>query len=139
MAFAEMAVRLDGWAGHSHRVVLRDHVLFSEEHNDQSQSIRRPEGESLARFGEGLLPIEAGSRYGLTTPIFNYPYERTRHALLTAAEAQSPDPHWAVTMRYANPLDGGWTMPTISAWITYVPRGFETTPMRSTDGMNGCR
>jgi gentisate 1,2-dioxygenase len=110
-------------------------TMFSEEHNDESQSIRRPEGDSLARFGEGLLPIEAGSRYGLTTPIFNYPYERTRRALLTAAQAQNPDPHWAVTMRYANPLDGGWTMPTISAWMTYAPQGFETAPVRSTDGM----
>jgi len=26
-------------------------------------------------------------------------------------------------------------MPTISAWMTYLPKGFETRPMRSTDGM----
>jgi gentisate 1,2-dioxygenase len=71
----------------------------------------------------------------MLTPIFNYPYERTRHALITAAHAQDPDPHTAVTLRYANPMDGGWTMPTISAWMTYVPEGFETRPTRSTDGM----
>jgi gentisate 1,2-dioxygenase len=110
-------------------------TMFSEEYNDQSQTITRPEGDALARFGEGLLPIEGGSRYGLTTPIFNYPYERTRQALLSASQAQKPDPHWALTMRYSNPLDGGWTMPTISAWMTYVPAGFETARMRSTDGM----
>src|SRR5437588_451037 len=109
--------------------------MFSEEYNDQTQTITRPEGDALARFGEGLLPMEGGSRYGLTTPIFNYPFERTRHALTTAAQAQDPDPHIAVTMRYSNPLDGGWTMPTISAWMTYLPKGFETRPMRSTDGM----
>jgi gentisate 1,2-dioxygenase len=109
--------------------------MFSEEFNDQSQTITRPEGDALARFGEGLLPMEGGSRYRLTTPIFNYPFERTRKALTTTAEAQDPDPHIAVTMRYANPLDGGWTMPTISAWMTYVPKGFETQAMRSTDGM----
>jgi gentisate 1,2-dioxygenase len=109
--------------------------MFSEEYNDQSQTITRQEGDALARFGEGLLPMEGGSRYGLTTPIFNYPFERTRKALTTTAEAQDPDPHIAVTMRYSNPLDGGWTMPTISAWMTYVPKGFETQAMRSTDGM----
>jgi gentisate 1,2-dioxygenase len=109
--------------------------MFSEEYNDQSQTIIRPEGDALARFGEGLLPLEGGSRYGLTTPIFNYSYERTQHALVTAALGQDPDPHTAVTLRYANPLDGGWTMPTISAWMMYVPKGFETRPLRSTDGM----
>src|SRR3954447_3516691 len=109
--------------------------MFSEEYNDQSQVIMRPEGDALARFGEGLLPMEGGSRYGLTTPIFNYPFERTRHALTTTARAQDPDPHFAVTMRYANPLDGGWVMPTIAAWMTYVPGGFATKRVRSTDGM----
>jgi gentisate 1,2-dioxygenase len=110
-------------------------TIFSEEYNDQRQSVTRPEGDALARFGEGLLPINADSRYGLTTPIFNYPYERTREALLKAARGQEPDPHAAVALRYANPLDGGWTMPTISAWMMHVPKGFETRPVRSTDGM----
>jgi gentisate 1,2-dioxygenase len=110
-------------------------TIFSEEYNDQRQSIARPEGDALARFGEGLLPINAESRYGLTTPIFNYPSERTRAALLQAARGQDPDPHVAVSLKYANPLDGGWTMPTISAWMMYVPKGFETSPIRSTDGM----
>jgi gentisate 1,2-dioxygenase len=110
-------------------------TMFSEDLNDQSQLITRPEGDALARFGEGLLPLDVGSRYGLTTPIFNYPYGRTRDALTTSAKAQEPDPHIAVTMRYANPLDGGWTMPTISAWMTHVPKSFETRPIRSTDGM----
>ncbi|MBV8746396.1 MAG: gentisate 1,2-dioxygenase [Xanthobacteraceae bacterium] len=110
-------------------------AMFSEENNDQCQTVSRPEGDALARFGEGLLPIDGESRYGLTTPIFNYPFERTRQALLTAAQGQDPDRHWAFTMRYANPLDGGWTMPTISAWMMYVPRGFETARMRSTDGI----
>jgi gentisate 1,2-dioxygenase len=110
-------------------------TIFSEEYNDQRQSLSRPEGDALARFGQGLLPLGSESRYGLTTPIFNYPYDRTREALLKAAAGEDPDPHLAVTLRYANPLDGGWTMPTISAWMMHVPKGFETSPMRSTDGM----
>jgi gentisate 1,2-dioxygenase len=110
-------------------------TIFSEDHNDQRQTVTRPEGDSLARFGEGLLPLDGGSRYGLTTPIFNYPYERTRDSLLKAARGQDPDPHFGITLRYANPLDGGWTMPTMSAWMTYLPKGFTTTPVRSTDGM----
>ncbi len=108
---------------------------FNEHYNDERQSIVRPEGDSLARFGSGMLPLKPESRYGLTTPIFNYPYERTREALVAASKGQAPDAHEAVTLRYANPLDGGWAMPTMAAWMTYLPKGFQTQPMRSTDGI----
>lgn len=108
---------------------------FNEHYNDERQSIVRPEGDALARFGSGMLPLKPESRYGLTTPIFNYPYERTREALVAASKGEAPDAHEAVTLRYANPLDGGWAMPTMAAWMTYLPKGFQTMPMRSTDGI----
>jgi len=110
-------------------------AVFSEGYNDQRQSLTRPEGDSIARFGSGMLPLKPESRYGLTSPIFNYPYERTRAALATAAEGEEPDPHFATTLRYANPLDGGWAMPTMSTWMTLVKGGEGTKPVRSTDSM----
>jgi gentisate 1,2-dioxygenase len=113
-------------------------VGFNEHYNDKQQSITRPEGDSHARFGEGLLPMQAESRYGLTTPIFNYPYSRTRPALVAAAKGEAPDPHEAVSLRYANPIDGGWAMPTMSAWMIHLPDGFETKAMRSTDAQVMC-
>jgi gentisate 1,2-dioxygenase len=113
-------------------------AIFSEEHNDLRHSVTRPEGDSAARFGEGLLPLNAGSRYGLTTPIFNYPYERTREALLAAAAGEDADPHFATTLRYANPIDGGWAMPTMATWMTHLKAGFRTAPVRSTDSMVMC-
>lgn len=111
---------------------------FNEHYNDAQQTITRPEGDSLARFGEGLLPLQARSPYGRTTPIFNYPYARTRPALLAVAEGAAPDPHEAHTLRYANPIDGGWAMPTLSAQMTYLPAGFETAPIRATDSAVFC-
>ena len=111
---------------------------FNEHYNDQRQTITRPEDDSMARYGQGLLPMTGGSRYGQTTPIFNYPYERTRAALVAASRGADPDPHEAVSLRYANPMDGGWTMPTMSAWMMHLPAGFETQPMRSTDGVIMC-
>ena len=110
-------------------------TMFAEEYNSERQMVTRPEGDALARYGEGLLPIDVKSRHGLATPVLNYPYERTRDALLKAARGEDPDRHLATTLRYANPLDGGWTTPTLSAWMTYVPRGFKTTPIRSTESM----
>ncbi|MEJ8571990.1 gentisate 1,2-dioxygenase [Microbaculum marinum] len=111
---------------------------FSEGYNDKRQTLTRPEGDSLGRFGDGMLPLEAESRYGLTTPIFNYPYERAREALVTAARGEEPDPHVGTTLRYANPIDGGWAMPTMATWMTHLKKGFETAPMRSTDGIVMC-
>ncbi|WP_426957363.1 gentisate 1,2-dioxygenase [Muricoccus radiodurans] len=105
---------------------------FSEHHNDQQQSIARPEDDALWRFGTGLLPIEAERPYGATSPVFNYPWSRTRPALAAAA-AGGVDPHWGVTLRHGNPLDGGWAMPTIATWMTHLPAGTETRPIRSTD------
>jgi gentisate 1,2-dioxygenase len=113
-------------------------AVFSEEYNDKRQTLTRPEGDSLARFGESLLPIGAESRYGKTTPIFNYPYERTRAALVNAAKGEEPDAHLGTTLRYTNPLDGGWAMPTMATWMTYLQSGFETAPIRSTDSMVMC-
>jgi gentisate 1,2-dioxygenase len=111
-------------------------TVFSEGYNDQRQTLTRPEGDALARFGNGLLPIDDdGRRYGATSPIFNYPYERTREALVAAAKGAGPDPHLATTLRYANPVDGGWVMPTMATWMTFAEAGFETAPMRSTDGI----
>ena len=110
-------------------------AVFMEGYNDKRHSITRPEGDSNARFGEGLLPLNASSPYGQTSPIFNYPFERTREALLKVAAGADPDAHEAATLRYANPIDGGWAMPTMSTWMTYVPAGMATSPIRSTDSM----
>ena len=110
-------------------------TIFMQPGEELRQALHRPEGESLARFGQGLLPMDDRARYGKTSPVFNYPYSRTRAALLDCAKAERPDPHLAVTLRYANPEDGGWAMPTMSTWMTHVPNGFETTPMRSTESL----
>ncbi len=111
---------------------------FNEHYNDKNQAIIRPDGDSMARFGMNMLPMRAQSPYGLTTPIFNYPYERSRAALVAAAAGAAPDKHEAVSLRYVNPLDGGWAMPTMSAWMMHLPAGFETAPIRSTDGIVMC-
>ena len=108
---------------------------FSEYHNAAQQDLARPEGDALARFGQGLLPITTQiSQFGQNSPIFNYPYARTRAALETAAKGAPLDPHWGVTMRYVNPLTGGWAMPTISSFMMFLPAGTHTLPMRGTDG-----
>jgi gentisate 1,2-dioxygenase len=109
--------------------------IFLEGHGALRHDSNRPEGDSTARFGSGLLPLQASSPYGATSPIFNYPYERSREALLSAARGTDADPHHATTLRYSNPIDGGWAMPTMATWLTAVESGSSTLPVRSTDGM----
>ena len=109
-------------------------AAFSEHMNDKSQIIVRPEGHSVSQYGVGLAPMKHHSPFCLTSPIFNYTYERSRPALMQVAGAGEPDPHFAHALRYVNPLDGGWAMPTIATWLTHVPKGFETKAVRATDG-----
>ena len=110
------------------------HAEFREDHADKAQSTPRPEGDALARYGSGLLPVDA-TRRGLASPVFAYPYERSRAALAQLERAGDPDPHHGHRLKYANPLDGGWAMPTIGPTLSLLPKGFKTLPYRSTDGV----
>ena len=107
---------------------------FSDHWPEKSQPLGKAEGDSRARYGSGMVPMRGGSPFGATSPIFNYPYDKSRAALMAVASAGAPDPHEAISLRYANPIDGGWTMPTIATWLTHVPAGFETKAIQSTDG-----
>lgn len=62
----------------------------------------------------------------LNSPIFSYPYARTRHALARLPSAGEPDVHHGYRMRDANPVHGGWAMPTIAPVIQLFPAGFST-------------
>src|SRR5256885_1658121 len=96
--------------------------------------VTRSEGAATARFGNGLAPINAQSPFGRTTPIFNYPYSRSRESLELLSKDQAPDPHHGWKMTFTNPLTGGHAMPTIAAFIQLMPSGFKSQPYRSTDG-----
>ena len=48
-------------------------------------------------------------------------------------KAGAPDAHLGHLMRYINPADGGWAMPTMATMIRLLPAGFATLPYRSSD------
>jgi gentisate 1,2-dioxygenase len=107
---------------------------FREDHHADEAAITRPTGDALARYGSGLLPV--GYRHGsLNSPVFNYPWQRTREALHALAKAGAPDAHLGHLMRYVNPVDGGWAMPTMATLIRLLPRGFATQAYRSSDSV----
>jgi gentisate 1,2-dioxygenase len=105
---------------------------FAEGANDDQQTITRPPGDSYARYGHDLLPVDHRSS-SKTSPVFNYPYVYTREALEAAKRKQEWDPCHGLKLRYTNPVSGEFAMPTIGAFIQLLPKGFHTTRYRSTD------
>jgi gentisate 1,2-dioxygenase len=107
---------------------------FREDHAQQEAAVTRPTGDALARYGSGLLPVGYRATT-LNSPVFSYPYARTRDALHALTKAGAPDPHLGHLMRYVNPVDGGWAMPTMAAMIRVLPSQFATRAYRSSDSM----
>jgi len=106
---------------------------FREGYGGKVQPIHRPEGAAMAEAGTNMLPVDQA--WGtLTSPIFNYPYSRTREALDQMARFREINAWHGHKMRYVNPVNGSWAMPTLATWMQLLPRGFETRPYRSTDG-----
>lgn len=104
---------------------------FAEDHPRSVQALCRPEGSSQTRYGNNLLPLRHPAG-GLTSPIFNYPYARTRETLDTLRRQGEHDDWDGIKLRYANPLTGGWAMPSIGTCMQLLPRGFVGKTWRST-------
>jgi len=105
---------------------------FAESGAADMQKMTRPEGDSLARYGNNLLPVDWKPAVK-TSPVFNYPYARTREALAALSRNGDPDPYHGYKLRYVNPATGEPAMPTIGTFVQLLPRGFAGLPYRSTD------
>lgn len=106
---------------------------FMEKYPQESQPVAKLEGDSQARYAANMLPLEHKTA-SHTSPIFNYPYARSREALEQLCR-NGPTHHChGIKMQYVNPATGGYAMPTIGAFIQVLPKSFTGKPYRSTDG-----
>jgi gentisate 1,2-dioxygenase len=105
---------------------------FAEDLDTDEQSLSRPEGDSLARYGAGLLPVDWKPQ-GPTSPLFNYPYARSREALEQMRRCDEWDPCHGLKLRYINPANGDFAMPTMGTFMQLLPKGFVTAGYRATD------
>jgi gentisate 1,2-dioxygenase len=128
---AEPVVWMDGL---DIRIVQLFAAQFHELYPEEIQPVSRSAGSSPARYGNNLVPLGATAPFGKTSPIFSYPYARSRESLAGLARDQAPDPCHGWKMQFVNPLTGGHAMPTIAAFIQLLPKGFGTRAYRSTDG-----
>ncbi len=108
---------------------------FAENDSSKSQQIKRPEGASFAQYGHNMAPVRSTAPYGQTSPIFSYPYVRTREALHNLEHSVPVDGWDGVKLRYTNPLTGGYPMPTMATYMQLLPKGFSGKPYRQTDGV----
>lgn len=106
---------------------------FAENFPEESQPVTTREGTSLARYGSNLAPLDPVSPFGRTSPVFSYPYARSREALAALAKNGDPDAFHGWKMQFIHPLTGGPAMPTIGAFIQLLPAGFRSRAYRSTD------
>ena len=106
---------------------------FAENLAEDEQQLSRPAEYSPDHYSHNLLPVgyENTKNY---SPIFNYPYARTRETLHRMAAYEEWDPCHGLKLQYTNPVDGGYAMPTIATFMQLLPKGTTTTPYRSTDG-----
>ncbi|MBW8907336.1 MAG: gentisate 1,2-dioxygenase, partial [Betaproteobacteria bacterium] len=116
------------------RIVELFGAQFHEVFPEEVQPVTRSEGAATARFGNGLAPLAAKPPFGKTSPIFNYPYARSRESLELLSRDQDPDLCHGWKMQFINPLSGGHAMPTIAAFIQLMPARFQSQAYRSTDG-----
>jgi gentisate 1,2-dioxygenase len=105
---------------------------FAEGLASDEQPVTRLTGDSQARYGANMLPVDFQQK-GLASPIFNYPYSRSREALESMQQQQEWDECHGLKMRYVNPVDGNFAMPTIATFLQLIPAGFKSETYRSTD------
>jgi gentisate 1,2-dioxygenase len=105
---------------------------FAEHYPGDVQPNTIAYGDSLARYGVNMLPVDF-SPTRPSSPIFNYPYSRSREALEHLKRNSEPHPCHGIKMRFVNPVSGGYTMPTIGAFMQLLPAGFSGAAHRQTD------
>ena len=86
---------------------------FAEGYHEDEQPIDTPDGDSSARYGANMFPVDYKSSSPVS-PLFAYPYARAREAMKQRDEW---DPCHGLKRRYTNPNDGGHAMPTTWSFI----------------------
>lgn len=106
---------------------------FAENYASSVQPVTRQEGDSVARYGNNMMPVRHDPPRVGASPIFNYPYSRTRETLHQLFQFGELDPWDGVKLKYVNPATGGYPMPTMAMFMQLLPAGFQGKTYRSTD------
>ncbi|CAP41765.1 MULTISPECIES: gentisate 1,2-dioxygenase [Pseudomonadota] len=106
---------------------------FSDEGETDRQAVTRSDGDSIARYASGLVPVNYSPK-GAASPIFWYPYDRTRAALEKMRKIDEWDGAEGLRLAFTDPTTGESPIRTMGAFMQLLPGGFSGTDIRSTDG-----
>ena len=107
---------------------------YGEDGIRESQTLTKADAESHYRYGSGFLPVgmkpDQDKGY---SPIYSYPYSRTREILHKLQRDGDWDDHLGIKLKLSNPLNGEHFMPTIAGFMQLLPSQSKTKAYRSTD------
>ena len=107
---------------------------FMTHFDEKAQNTSRQDGDSLDRYGSGVLPDGTLDTFKNRSPVINYTYARTKPIIERMMKAGDVDPIHGARVRYSNPVTGGHVMVTMGAYLALFPKGFKGKDYQSTDG-----
>lgn len=110
-------------------LVLALNVPFYESFGDKRQPQRTSAGEYLSARTGIVRPVWERTKE-VNLP-YRYPWRQVEAELRLMAD-QKGSPHDGIVLRYANPVTGGPTLPTMDCWVQLLRAGEETEPHRHT-------
>jgi gentisate 1,2-dioxygenase len=102
------------------------------ENAPERQQILRSSGTNAAQWGSGLRPVGADCALPRVAR-FAYRFRDWYDALRAVARSGQPAGNEGYALEFVNPVDGSSVLPTMSAYCQFLPKGFETPTLRSTD------
>ena len=107
--------------------------MFNEGYEEDHFPPGPPEGDCLRRYGSNMRPIGLEPD-DLNSPVFSYPYAKSREAMEALAKSTDLDPYHGLKMELINPTTGGPVMSSISTFLQRLPKGFRSERYQSTEG-----
>ena len=102
-------------------------AVFYEPYGESSQHIRERAGDGIGTRSHWLRPTWEQDRGG-RLPI-RYPWREVKQRL-DLYDGVEGSPYDGLALRYANPVNGGPTLPTLDCWVQRLLPGFSGLPHR---------
>ncbi len=109
-------------------------AIFHDPYPEDQFPAGPPEGDSLVRYGSNMVPAEGLAPDRMASPIFSYPYARSREAMEKLAKTTDLDPYHGLKMEFIDPTTGGAAMSSISTFLQRLPKTFKGERYQTTEG-----
>lgn len=109
-------------------------AMFLEHYPEEQFPAGPPPGDSLDRYGSNMRPVGEMPDH-LNSPIFSYPYAKSRETLEKLRQTTEWDPYHGLKLEYIDPTSGRPAMSTMSTFLQLLPKGFKTEKYQTTENV----